>query len=127
MISKDAQKILLRAAEILKYEENWVRENFGYRESDGSLKVCALGALRAAASEIMGVPETISEYSGLPHFETWVYEGCPPYVEAAEVINASKPAEYDNVPDWNDNEKTTHEDVHGVFCAAVKTFVTVEN
>lgn len=110
VISKEAQRILVTAAEYLKDPGHWIQQTL----SEGD-KVCALGALRKAA--IM---------EGLTHAKLrgkHLRKTCKPYREARRALYKTVG---ESIPYWNDNPARNHADIHEGFCKAVKQYVTEE-
>ena len=109
-ISKEAQRILVTAAEYLKDPDNWTRNAISRGD-----KVCALGALRKAAIT-EGLTEERLRGPG-------IRKTCKPYREARRALFKTVGG---NIPNWNDNQVMGHEEVHEGFCKAVKTYVIAE-
>ena len=114
-ISKNAQRLLLWAAEYLKDDNHWYR---GWCDGDSystSHKVCALGAIRKGAVEL-GMEK---RDGAVDYYRTSVGGN-------ADIIDAEAALEsvvMSDIPSWNDRRSTTHQDVHAAYCLAVKQYV----
>lgn len=119
-ISKNAQRVLLRAAEILKSPDAWLRGWKSHGQYSNSARVCALGALRKA-TVLEGFEKKNSEFDcGYGD----LLEGDPAYMEAADALAKSVGVRSrGGIPGWNDHKGSGHKRVHAGFCKAVKEHV----
>jgi hypothetical protein len=130
-LSKDAQEILVRAAEILSDPQNWVQGAMVVNKPDSAfmdptihvpIGVCMLGAMSCARRELFA-----KQSDTMPWDQA--------YLEAvqlvADVLQEQKKVTgpiaarslSSTVANYNDNPQTTHADVKAVMCDAVKTGV----
>ena len=141
MMSKAAQRVLMRAAEILSDPNAWSDDSWktkldqnGYEHADdttvtytGADRVCALGALRKATiteGQAIGDLDTLNldEFTG--EASPWRRES--PYMEAATVLaHVVGYSDEQEIPSWND--AACYEEVKSAFCRAIKEHVDTDN
>lgn len=125
------QRILIRATELIKVKDAWIRDDFfgythdpehGYVTGTNNDKYCALGAIYRAASEVTG-------YS-LNHDESysdarWKVAAAPVIKRVALTIDpecgvVSEAGASEVVFTYNDEDAENQEAVVNVFCTALK-------
>ena len=138
-MSKAAQRVLMRAAEILSGPDAWSEANWktkldqnGYEYSavcdtlvtyTGADRVCALGALRKATiteGKATGNLDALNldEFTG--EQSPWTRE--PYYMEAATALaHVAGCLDEQEIPSWNDRSR--YEIVKDAFCRAIKQHV----
>lgn len=116
VLSRQEQRILLRAAEYLKDPNHWLKgrliNGITFR---GSTRVCALGSIRKACIAegvvIDNDPDAI-----------YIFDNVRKVLIESATIDLANNASCISI--WNDNPHTSHSDVHSAFCKAVKRYVT---
>lgn len=96
-----AQRILLRAAQLIGYEHRWIKGRLIVQTTGGGLYYCALGAIALASSEVTGQLE------------------CPESLEVSKAVARQMPAGHSAIYTYNDHTLTQHKDVKAMFCKAV--------
>lgn len=113
MLSKTAQRLLLRAAKLIGQEHRWIKGQYiksTHREED---RFCAIGAVMTAARE-MGIERYSSEYMSA-------------FTEVNDALCKNgriSRAGFETIPAFNDHHDTTYADVKQLFCDTVKQEVT---
>lgn len=123
-ISKDAQRLLVRAAGYITRRGGWFRgwkNKSTYQDSD---KFCALGALHRATIDEGLIGEDRHGELHNRNGKLTFFNEIPAYREAATAIAEEAGLEsFDYIPSWNDNHLTRKRDVEEVFCKAIKKHV----
>ena len=104
-LSLNAQRVLLRAAELINVRASWSK---GFYEHGD--KYCAIGALQRAEREV------VSEFDGHFNFDQ------AKKALVREVTELYRGA-YSSVEDFNDDNGTAYEDVKALFCRTVSKHV----
>ena len=116
------QRIILRAAELISVEENWIKGK-AFRAKSGDLygNYCSLGALYKAAGEVCGV--ITSEVGNSS-------QALMAYTNAVSWFSRLVPEHYRDyysgsykerpIHTWNDASTTKYSDVKQAFCKAAK-------
>lgn len=104
-----AQRILVRATELIGIKENWIKGS-GF-SNDKLDRYCALGAIRKAALIEAGLPVSQYSFSGMS-------DATSSAIRDVDTIVRSQLTKA--IHTYNDYPATTHEDIKAVFCRAVK-------
>lgn len=110
-ISKQAQKILLKATELISNPERWLKGGFRAKGVNGEERYCAWGAIKKASGFYDGPLSVETERA---------------YVEVYRTLSVAvrKLHPGHTIPSFNDRPKTQHADVKALFCETVKREVT---
>lgn len=108
------QRVLVRAAELISKKEKWIKGNSFRRPVSEPLgdpfdRYCAVGAVNKAAAIETGArnPNQLDQ------------EGREACSAAWNILQGKSPRF--NLIGYNDDHRTTHEDIKKVFCDAVKS------
>ena len=111
-ISKEAQNVLVRAAELIGIKENWIQgQGFNTKDGDRHGSYCAMGALHRAAVELGYACYGASSNASNEAIEAVVRK-----------LNKLCP-EATSIPQFNDHI-ADHAAIKALFCETVKAEVT---
>lgn len=111
-MSKKSIDFLKEARSRIEDPKRWIKE-FYHREVDGVKCYCAVGALDSTLEGIEGFP--------FDDRLNWADE----WSAARDALYNSRPAQFHNVPAFNDDPDTKHEDVLALYDRAIKEVETV--
>lgn len=125
-LSKQAQQVLVAAAEMIsEHPEAWMKGDYR-AEVDGEQRFCAIGAVQLAAEQVAGttrMDDLVEEICAVTNRLIYHLPADHPHGVYEKFGEALVLHDGVTVEGFNDARETTYDDVKALFCRAVRAEV----